>query len=345
MDPLTADFRTESLSQTGLKCALAREANLRGIHDAYNLLDLIGMGTYGIVYRGRDRSTGQLVAMKLVPKYSEFSKSEIDCLSSCNHPSIIGFREVVLAEDKNDLYIIMELADTDLRSLILNNDQHIDENRVRGYMIQLLQGVAYLHNKGIIHRDLKTPNLLLTNRDELKICDFGCSRCCQFDEKRCCRLDVYCPDNYSLEVGTRPYLAPEILLQTLEAEEEAYAGEYSAAMDMWSIGCIMAELICRKQLFGGEEEEEEEESSGFEFDKDMNQFFNIKNLIPSQGQAQDFHKLREKIPPQALSPQGFDLLTKLLAFSPTERINVNDALGHPWFSQVIWWNLVLHGLK
>ena len=190
--------------------------------------------------------TGQICALKKIKLENEHygfpltSVREINILLALEHPCIVNVSEVVMgaqhADPRKDLvFLVMEYADHDLKAVMDKRmKQPFSIAEVKCLMRQLLSGVAYLHDNWVIHRDLKTSNILYTNQGRLKICDFGMAR--QYSSF---------PKQYSQLVVTLWYRAPELLLGTRS---------YSTAVDMWSVGCIMGELLRKKPLFPGQSE-------------------------------------------------------------------------------------------
>ncbi|KAL0386454.1 UNVERIFIED_CONTAM: Cyclin-dependent kinase G-2 [Sesamum latifolium] len=156
---------------------------------------------------------------------------EIAILESLpQHPAVVEFKEVV-RDDWDRVFVVMEHVENDLGRFMAVRRQPMHPNEVKCIMKQLLEGVKFLHENGVMHRDLKPSNILINKKGDLKICDFGLSR--QFESRS---------GSYSPKVVTLWYRAPEIL-----AEVETY----STAIDMWSVGCIMAELLLKEVLFKG----------------------------------------------------------------------------------------------
>ncbi|XP_068306893.1 cyclin-dependent kinase G-2-like [Pyrus communis] len=294
----------------------------------YERLNHISEGTYGVVFRARDKKTGEIVALKKMKMdvdkgcdgFPMSALREINILLSFNHPSIVGVKEVVM-DDFDGVYMVMEHMDHDLKGLMESMKQPFSIGEVKYLMKQLLEGVEYLHDNWILHRDLKTSNILLNNEGELKICDFGLSR--QYGSPL---------KPYTSLVVTLWYRAPEILLGTKQ---------YSTAIDMWSVGCIMAELLAKAPLFSGKDEIEQldkifktlgtpDEKSG------LSKLPGFKaNFV-----KQPYNLLRKKFPAASftgscpvLSESGFDLLKRLLCYNPAERITAKDALNHNWFRE------------
>ncbi|CAL0330104.1 unnamed protein product [Lupinus luteus] len=293
----------------------------------FEMIKKINEGTYGVVYKARDKKTGEIVAIKKVKMnisrdgFPVSALREMSILLSFNHPSIIGVKEVAV-DDYDGTFMVMEYMEHDLKELMKEKKQPFSIGEIKSMMKQLLEGVKYIHDNWVIHRDLKTSNILLNNEGHLKICDFGLSR--QYGSP----LKPYTP-----VVVTLWYRAPELLLG---------AKEYSTAIDMWSVGCIMAELISKEALFAGKSEMEQ-------LDKivrtlgtpDEKIWPGLSKLPGSKGKfvKQPYSILRRKFRASSfiglpvLSELGFDLLEKLLTYDPEKRITAEDALLHDWFHE------------
>ncbi|XP_071690921.1 cyclin-dependent kinase G-2-like isoform X2 [Rutidosis leptorrhynchoides] len=208
--------------------------------DEFERLNKIDEGTYGVVYRAKDKKTGEVVALKKVKMEKEregfplTALREINVLLSFHHPSIVDVKEVVIGSNLDSIFMVMEYMEHDLKALMETMKQPFSQSEVKCLMLQLLEGTKYLHDNWVLHRDLKTSNLLMNNRGELKICDFGLAR--QYGSPL---------KPYTHLVVTLWYRAPELLLGTKL---------YSTAIDMWSLGCIMAELLSKQPLFNGKTE-------------------------------------------------------------------------------------------
>lgn len=150
--------------------------------DEFERLNKIDEGTYGVVYRARDKKTGEIVALKKVKMEKEregfplTSLREINILLSFHHPSIVDVKEVVVGSSLDSIFMVMEYMEHDLKGLMETMKQPFSQSEVKCLMLQLLEGIKYLHDNWVLHRDLKTSNLLLNNCGELKICDFGLAR-------------------------------------------------------------------------------------------------------------------------------------------------------------------------
>ncbi|KZV15771.1 hypothetical protein F511_39847 [Dorcoceras hygrometricum] len=292
-------------------------ANLRyGRLDEYEVLDEICRGSYGKVYKGKEKETGRMVAIKKeLDGFCKSSYREIDILKSVvGHPSFVQFKQVVVDEYKDDVYVVMEYIENDLRRSMKSMETPFNESQVKALMKQLMEGVNFLHENGMMHRDLKPSNILVNNKGELKICDFGMSR--QFRRAL---------GSYSPRVGTLWYKAPELLLG---------AEKYSCAVDMWAVGCIMAELFLEDAIFKGDSEIDQlQKIFGILGTPDDIVWPGFSSLPGSRFKfvEQPFNMLSMNF--TIISGLGIDLLNKLLACNPEERITAKDAINHPWFHE------------
>ncbi|CAN6449062.1 unnamed protein product [Victoria cruziana] len=317
-----------------VETALPRKINmLQGCRsvDEFERLNRIDEGTYGVVYRAKNKKTGEIVALKKVKMEKEregfplTSLREINILLSFHHPSIVDVKEVVVGSNLDSIFMVMEYMDHDLKGLMESMKQPFSQSEVKCLMLQLLEGIKYLHDNWVLHRDLKTSNLLLNNRGELKICDFGLAR--QYGSPL---------RPYTQLVVTLWYRAPELLLGSKL---------YSTAVDMWSLGCIMAELLAKEPLFCGKNEIDQLDKIfrilGTPNEKIWPGYVKLPG-VKCNFVKQPYNKLREKFPKftaasfsgkPALSDAGFDLLNKLLTYDPEKRITAEEALNHDWFSE------------
>ncbi|XP_050217964.1 cyclin-dependent kinase G-2-like isoform X2 [Mercurialis annua] len=270
-----------------------QESNSSDVED-----EPINPGAYGIVYKAKDKKTGEYAALKKVKLegmrtegFPVTALREVNILFSLHHPSIVNVKEVV-TDELDNIYMVMDYMEYDLRGLMDSM------------------------------RDLKTSNILLNDDGKLKICDFGLSR--QYSNP----LKSYTP-----LVVTLWYRAPEVLLGK---------GQYSTAIDMWSVGCIMAELLTKEPLFRGETEIDQLDKI-FKILGTPNETIRPANFTFKRSKAkfiqQPFNMLRNKFAgttfggPPALGDLGLDLLNKFLIFDPKKRITAKDALRHDWFRE------------
>lgn len=300
--------------------------------ELYERLNRISEGAYGVVYRAREKATGRICALKKVKMDKErdgfpmTSIREINILLSLQHPNVVNVSEVVVGESLDSIFMVMEYMEHDLKAMSEEMQQPFSTSEVKCLMLQLLEGVAYMHNNWVIHRDLKTSNLLYNNKGELKICDFGLAR--QFGSPL---------RPYTQLVVTLWYRAPELLLGTKS---------YSTAVDMWSVGCIMAEWLSKKVLFEGKSEMDQTDkifkTMGKPNEKDWPGLNQLPKMKVLRFQDQPHNRLRDRFPPAsgfdfdgkpALSDAGFDLLSGLLTLCPERRLSAKQALAHEWFKE------------
>ncbi|XP_008445484.2 mitogen-activated protein kinase homolog MMK1 isoform X2 [Cucumis melo] len=231
--------------------------------------------------------------------------------------SVVAIRDIIpppLRETFNDVYIAYELMDTDLHQIIRSN-QALSEEHCQYFLYQILRGLKYIHSANVLHRDLKPSNLLLNANCDLKICDFGLAR-------------VTSETDFMTEyVVTRWYRAPELLLNS---------SDYTAAIDVWSVGCIFMELMDRKPLFPGRDHVHQLrlllELIGTPSEADLG-FLN-ENAKRYIRQLPHYHRqsFTEKFP--HVHPAAIDLVEKMLTFDPGQRITVEDALAHPYLTSL-----------
>uniref|UniRef100_A0A673CNB3 Protein kinase domain-containing protein n=1 Tax=Sphaeramia orbicularis TaxID=375764 RepID=A0A673CNB3_9TELE len=206
----------------------------------FEKLNRIGEGTYGIVYRARDTKSDEIVALKKVRMDKEkdgipiSSLREITLLLRLRHPNIVELKEVVVGSQLESLFLVMSYCEQDLASLLENMQTPFSEAQVKCIILQLLRGLEYLHHNFIIHRDLKVSNLLMTDKGCVKIADFGLARMYGIPQQP-----------MTPRVVTLWYRAPELLLGTKSQ---------TTALDMWAVGCILAELLAHKPLLPGTSE-------------------------------------------------------------------------------------------
>lgn len=283
----------------------------------------IGRGAYGVVCSSINRETHEKVAIKKIHNVFENridalrTLRELKLLQHIKHENVIALKDVMLpvhSASFRDVYLVYELMDTDLHQLI-KSPQPLSNEHCRFFIFQLLKGLKYLHSANVLHRDLKPGNLLVNANCDLKICDFGLARTNQGDGQF---MTEY--------VVTRWYRAPELLLS---------CDNYGTSIDVWSVGCIFAEILGRKPLFPGTE--------------CLNQLRLIIDTLGSQGEEDiefiDNRKARRYIKalpfsrgthfsqlyPQA-DPLAVDLLQRMLVFDPRKRITVTEALQHPYMA-------------
>nr|AKP99752.1 mitogen-activated protein kinase 13 [Cucumis sativus] len=280
----------------------------------------VGRGAYGIVCCTTNSETKEEVAIKKIGNAfdnridAKRTLREIKPLCHMDHDNIIKIKDIIPPPDKekfNDVYIVYELMDTDLHQII-RSSQALTDDHCQYFLYQLLRGLKYLHSANVLHRDLKPSNLLLNANCDLKICDFGLARTTSET------------DFMTEYVVTRWYRAPELLLNT---------SEYTAAIDIWSVGCILMEILRREPLFPGKDYVQQlgliTELLGSPDDSDLG-FLRSDNARKYVKQLPHFPKqpLIEKFPD--LPPLAVDLAERMLLFDPSKRITVEEAMNHPY---------------
>ncbi|XP_013865816.1 cyclin-dependent kinase 11B isoform X3 [Austrofundulus limnaeus] len=290
--------------------------------EEFQCLNRIEEGTYGVVYRAKDKKTDEIVALKRLKMEKEkegfpiTSLREINTILKAQHPNIVTVREIVVGSNMDKIYIVMNYVEHDLKSLMETMKQPFLPGEVKTLMIQLLRGVRHLHDNWILHRDLKTSNLLLSHKGILKIGDFGLAR--EYGSP----LKPYTP-----VVVTLWYRSPELLLG---------AKEYSTAVDMWSVGCIFGELLTQKPLFPGKSEIDQINKIFKDLGSANEKIWPGYNELPAVKKMTfteyPYNNLRKRFG-ALLSNQGFDLMNKFLTYCPSKRISADDALKHEYFRE------------
>lgn len=299
--------------------------------EGYQRTDLIGQGAYGIVYKGKQQSTGDIVAIKRIPFADSTPEGGVPCnvireislLRELDHPNVVKLLDIIQAHP-GGLYLVFEFVAHDLKTFMDKHQTSDDINdrvglpvpTVRSFLRQILAGVGFCHTYRVLHRDLKPHNLLISaDGRQLKLADFGLAR-----------LSAIPNGPYTFEVVTLWYRAPELLLG---------ANRYSTAIDVWSVGCIFAEMATGMPLFPGR--------------SDIDQLFKIFQrrgtptaemwpaVLRLPHYNPEFPQWRESpitdhCPLESLgSSNAADLLTKLLQFDPDRRIACKAAMQHPYF--------------
>jgi len=310
--------------------------------EGYKRTDLIGQGAYGIVYKGTQNSSGDVVAIKRIPFADSTPEGGVPCnvireislLRELDHPNVVQLLDIIQAASGNNgeggggpasgLYLVFEFVAHDLKTF-MDKHQTSDEiservglpvPMVRSFLRQILAGVGFCHTYRVLHRDLKPHNLLISaDGRQLKLADFGLAR-----------LSAIPNGPYTFEVVTLWYRAPELLLG---------ANRYSTAVDVWSVGCIFAEMATGMPLFPGR--------------SDIDQLFKIfqrrgtptAELWPAVLRLPHYNPefpqwcespITDYCPlAQLSSPAAAQLLTSLLQYDPDRRVSCKAALQHAYF--------------
>lgn len=293
------------------------------VDEKYVPIKAIGKGAYGLVCSAENRETREKVAIKKIS--GAFCNDvdairtlrEINLLRHIEHDNVIAIRDILspATEKFEDVYIVYDCMDTDLHQII-RSSQPLSDDHFQFFIWQLLRGLKYLHSANIIHRDLKPGNLLLNADCDLKICDFGLARA---NTKR---VDM------TKYVVTRWYRAPELLLSC----------HYTTAIDMWSVGCILAEMLQRTPLFQGvhyiQQLENIVRTLGHPSKEELSFVTHPKAraFLRNVKVPEDQKKFKERFP--KANPKAVDLLEKLLQFDPRKRLSAAEALAHPWLASL-----------
>ena len=320
-------------TREGNQCFMA--SNVRfDIPLKYKYVKTIGSGAYGVVIAVKDcEEVGETqVAIKNIQKaFDDLTDAkrivrEIKLMKHLKHKQILGLRDILpppSLEAFEDVYIVSDLMATDLHRVIYSRHA-LSEEHVAFFMYQMLCGLKYIHSANVIHRDLKPSNILLNGNCELKICDFGLAR------------GVFPDENADLTeyVVTRWYRAPEIMLGCMK---------YTKDVDVWSLGCIFAEMMTRKPLFPGQDYIDQlhliMNALGIPSEEDL---YFITNTRAKKFMASEFEKRGSTtVAPKPLkgrfkeiNDDALNLMEKMLTIDPNRRISVDEALSHPYFESI-----------
>uniref|UniRef100_A0A4W4EQI3 mitogen-activated protein kinase n=1 Tax=Electrophorus electricus TaxID=8005 RepID=A0A4W4EQI3_ELEEL len=273
------------------------------VPERYQNLSPVGSGAYGSVCSAYDVKSGLKIAVKKLSRpfqsiiHAKRTYRELRLLKHMKHENVIGLLDVFTPatslEEFNDVYLVTHLMGADLNNIV--KCQKLTDDHVQFLIYQILRGLKYIHSADIIHRDLKPSNLAVNEDCELKILDFGLAR--------------HTDDEMTGYVATRWYRAPEIMLNWMH---------YNMTVDIWSVGCIMAELLTGRTLFPGTD----------------------RILFPHVSHARNYINSLPYMPKRSFAdvfiganPLAVDLLEKMLVLDTDKRITASEALAHPYFSQ------------
>ncbi|XP_007910501.1 cyclin-dependent kinase 4 [Callorhinchus milii] len=283
----------------------------------------IGGGAYGTVYKARDSRSGKFVALKIVrvqmgedglPATTVREVALLKRLEHFDHPNIVRLFDVCTAmrtDKETKVTLVFEHIDQDLKTYLEKAPSPgLPAETVKALMKQLLSGLEFLHLHSVVHRDLKPENILVTSRGQVKLADFGLARIYS------CRMAL------TPVVVTLWYRAPEVLLQST----------YATPVDLWSTGCIFAEMFQRRPLFRGNSEFDQLakiiEKTGLPLEDDWPKDVTIQRSSFAQQSAQ---LVKTYVP--EIDDLGASLLLDLLTFSPYKRISAFEALQHHYFHE------------
>ncbi|WOL03327.1 putative serine/threonine-protein kinase [Canna indica] len=288
--------------------------------DTFEKIDKIGQGTYSNVYKARDTLTGKIVALKKVrfdimePESVKFMAREILILRHLDHPNVVKLEGLVTSRMSCSLYLVFEYMEHDLAGLASSPTIKFTVPQVKCYMHQLLSGLEHCHNNGVLHRDIKGSNLLLDNQGLLKIADFGLAT----------SFDPYHKHPMTSRVITLWYRPPELLLG---------ATDYSVGVDLWSAGCILAELLAGKPIMPGRTEVEQLHKI-FKLCGSPSEEYWKKSKLPHATifKPQQPYKrcIRESF--KDFPASSLLLIETLLAIDPNERQTTTAALNSEFFN-------------
>ncbi|RDX95847.1 putative serine/threonine-protein kinase, partial [Mucuna pruriens] len=288
--------------------------------DSFEKLDQIGQGAYSSVHKARDLETGKLVALKKVRFSStdaesvRFMAREIFILRQLDHPNVMKLEGLVTSRMSTSLYLVFEYMEHDLAGISTIHGLKLTEPQIKCYMQQLLRGLEHCHSRGVLHRDIKGSNLLIDNDGNLKIADFGLAT-------------VYDPDKkkpLTSRVVTLWYRAPELLLG---------ATEYGAAIDLWSVGCILAEMLAGKPIMPGRTEVEQMHKI-FKLCGSPSEDYWQRTKFPHATSFKPQHPYNRQVADtfKNFSPPALALVDKLLTIEPEDRGSATSALQSEFFT-------------
>ncbi|KAK7340588.1 hypothetical protein VNO77_21295 [Canavalia gladiata] len=288
--------------------------------DSFEKLDKIGQGTYSSVFQAREVETGRMVALKKVrfdklqADSVRFMAREIVILRALDHPNIMKLEGIITSQVSNSLYLVFEYMEHDLAGLISTPDIRFTESQIKCYMRQLLSGLEHCHVRGIMHRDIKVSNILVNNEGILKIGDFGLANTVSPNSKQ----------PLTSRVVTLWYRPPELLMGSTN---------YGVSVDLWSVGCVFAELFMGKPVLKGRTEVEQ-----------LHKIFKLCGSPPDEFWKQSKLPLGSMFKPQTKYESSFrerckgfpvtavKLLESLLSIDPSKRGTASSALMSEYFS-------------
>lgn len=290
-----------------------------GRSETYTKLDKLGEGTYATVFRGKSRLTDTIVALKEIRLEHEEGAPctairEISLLKDLKHANIVTLHDIV--HTPKSMMLVFEFLEKDLKSYMDECNGILSLSNVKLFLFQLLRGLNYCHKRKILHRDLKPQNLLINQKGELKLADFGLARAKSVPTK-----------TYSNEVVTLWYRPPDVLLGSTE---------YDASIDMWGVGCIFYEMVSGRPMFPGSTAENELilifKMLGTPNETSWPGISNNHDFVAGRFPIYRPEQLHNYIP--RIENDGLDLLKKFIAYEPSMRASACEAMLHRYFASL-----------
>jgi len=338
MEPDVGRAATHPSHQLERCVSLKAPAVMRDV-TAFKKMHQVGEGTYGSVFVGADKVTGGIVALKRINTEAEENGfpitaiREVKILKALNHENVVRLKEIVTSKDSGDIpknvFMVFEYLEYDLTGIIETKEIKITADHIKSWSHQLLKGVQYMHINKIVHRDLKASNLLINRRGELKIADWGLARSWNPEMKR-----------LTNRVITLWYRPPELLLGCTK---------YSTKIDMWSVGCIIAEMFLRGGLLKGTNESHQLDlifkMMGHPSTVDWSNIHAMcplwNNYEPGNGEENLPRRLRDEVKSRLptvaipwMTPHALDMIDNLLVHNPDKRWSAAQALTAEWFFDI-----------
>jgi len=286
--------------------------------EQYEKLEKVGEGTYGIVYKAKD-ATGEIYALKTIRLEAEdegipsTAIREISLLKELQHPNIVRLCDVIHTERK--LTLVFEFLDQDLKKLLDMCERGLDAATTKSFLYQLMRGIAYCHQHRVLHRDLKPQNLLINREGALKLADFGLARAYGIPVR-----------SYTHEVVTLWYRAPDVLMGSRK---------YSTPVDIWSVGCIFAEMVSGRPLFPGNTDADQLQrifkALGTPNEAMWPTITELPDWKPTFNQYEASPWLQIVPALEASGRPAVDLLASTLQYDPGQRISGRTAMEHEYF--------------
>eukprot|EP01083_Nonionella_stella_P050129 133437_1 len=308
------------------------EKKLTGL-EAYEKLGKLGEGTYGIVYMARDRRTNEFVALKRIRTGLNNKKTgfpmtsirEIKILQNLDHCNIVSLREVVRSTNIGYIFLVFEYYQHDLASLMDSQSVRFTISEMKCIVLQLLSAIEYAHAHFVIHRDIKLSNILLNNNGNIVLCDWGLARLFSNPLKK-----------HTSKVVTLWYRAPELLFGI---------NVYHTAIDMWAVGCIVAELLQHKPLLPGKNEIQQiqliYELLGAPNHHIWPNYMALPRIVDGTFKEVENPQTKQKYKWNVIDhlfacykANCLDLMKQLLAYDPSKRITATNAIKHPFFKEI-----------